>query len=79
MKERYPFMDVQSLKRTSPSELRLSITLAKQARLEKAKHGQITTMCPKCKRKPSITTTAKGERTIVSCDCGFIYSEEINL
>lgn len=72
-------MDIQTLKRTSPSELRLSVTLAGQARLEKARHGQITTVCPNCKRKPSITTTAKGERTIVSCDCGFIYSEEINL
>lgn len=79
MKERYPVMDIQTLKRTSPSELRLSVTLAKQARLEKAKYGQITTMCPKCKRKPSVTTTAKCERTIVSCDFGFIYSEEINL
>ncbi len=48
MKERYSVMDIQTLKRTSPSKLRL-------------------------------TTTAKGERTIVSCDCGFIYSEEINL
>ena len=72
-------MDIQTLKRTYPSELRLSVMLAKQARLEKAKNGRITTVCPKCQGKPEITTTAKGERTIVSCDCGFIYSEEINL
>lgn len=71
-------MDIQTLKRTSPSALRQSVMLAKQARLEKVKHGQITTVCPKCRKNPNITTTAKGERTIVSCDCGFIYSEEIN-
>ncbi len=55
-----------------------SIMLAKQARMEKRKNGYVTVVCPKCQGHPEITTTSKGERTIISCPCGYVKSVEIN-
>jgi hypothetical protein len=55
-----------------------SIMLAKQARLEQLKDGYVTTICPKCNEHPKITTTPKGERTIISCPCGYVKNIEIN-
>lgn len=55
-----------------------SIMLAKQARLEQQKNGYVTVICPKCQEHPEITTTLKGERTIVSCPCGYVKNIEIN-
>lgn len=53
--------------------------LAKQARREQRLIGVITVVCPECNEKPEITTTLKGERTIVSCKCGYVYDAEMNL
>lgn len=55
-----------------------SIMLAKHARLEQQKKGYVTVVCPKCQKHPEITMTSKGERTIVSCYCGYIKNIEIN-
>lgn len=55
-----------------------SITLAKQARLEKLEHGHVTVVCPKCHEHPEIITTLGGERTIISCPCGYVKNAEIN-
>lgn len=55
------------------------LTLAKQARLEKLKTGNISVVCPKCKENPKISSTPNSERTIISCSCGFIRNIEINL
>ena len=55
-----------------------SIMLAKQARLEQQRDGYIRTVCPKCGKHPKITITLGGERTIISCPCGYIKNGEIN-
>ena len=55
-----------------------SIMLANQARLEQLKNGHVSVKCPKCHEHPEITTTAKGERTIISCPCGYVRNIEIN-
>ena len=55
-----------------------SILLAKQARLEKQKNGYVTVICPKCHEHPKIMMTSKGERTIISCPCGYVKNIEIN-
>ncbi len=52
--------------------------LAKQARMEKQKNGYVTVVCPKCHEHPEIVMTSKGERTIVSCPCGYVKNIEIN-
>jgi hypothetical protein len=55
-----------------------SIMLAKQARLEYLRTGQIITICPKCHEHPEITMTPRGERTIISCPCRYVNNIEIN-
>lgn len=72
-------MDIQEQKRTSSVTLPQSVMLAKQAKREMKKNGKVTVLCPKCKSHPSVTTTSRGERTIVMCDCGYICDAEINL
>lgn len=59
---------------TSPE----SIMLGKQARKELTQSGQTTVICPECKKSPKLTTTARGERTSVFCECGYIFYAEIN-
>lgn len=71
-------MVTQVEKKTLPTISHQSIMLAKQARLEKQRNGYVTVVCPKCQGHPEITMTSKGERTIVSCPCGYIKSIEIN-
>lgn len=71
-------MVTQIKKKTFPTISPQSIMLAKQARLEQQKNGYVTVVCPKCKKHPEITMTSKGERTIVSCYCGYIKNIEIN-
>lgn len=53
--------------------------LAKKAKKEMRLTGTTTVVCPMCNESPKITTTSKGERTMVSCKCGFVYDMEINL
>lgn len=55
-----------------------SIMLANQARLEQLKNGYVSVKCPKCHEHPEITMTSKGERTIISCPCGYVRNIEIN-
>lgn len=71
-------MVTQMEKRTFPTTSPQSIMLAKQARLEQQKNGHVTVICPKYQGHPEITMTSKGERTIVSCPCGYIKNIEIN-
>ena len=71
-------MDNPMEKKTFPVISRQSIMLAKQARLEKQKNGYVSVVCPKCQEHPEITMTSKGERTIVSCPCGYVKNIEIN-
>lgn len=52
--------------------------LAKMARKEIRLTGMTTVVCPMCGEAPEVTTTSRGERTIVSCKCGFVYDAEIN-
>ena len=71
-------MAIQTKKKTFPTISPQSIMLAKQARLEQQKSGYVTVICPKCQKHPKITITSKGERTIVSCPCGYVKNIEIN-
>ena len=52
--------------------------LAKRARTEIIQMGFTNIKCPKCGTSPEITITSRGERTIVSCDCGYVHDVEIN-
>ena len=55
-----------------------SIMLAKQAMKEMNQQQMITVKCPRCGKSPEITMTSKGERTIISCPCKYVYNLEIN-
>jgi hypothetical protein len=70
-------MDTQAKENTflSPE----SRALVHQARLEQVTNGCITVVCPKCQKHPKMTTTPRGERTIISCPCRYILDGEINL
>jgi hypothetical protein len=72
------YMATHMEKKTSPMVSSQSIMLAKQARLEQQKTGRVTTICPRCHEHPEIMMTSKGERTIVSCPCGYVKNIEIN-
>lgn len=51
--------------------------LAKKARKEMRLTGTITVKCPKCGTIPKITTSLRGERLTVSCECGYVFDSEI--
>lgn len=53
--------------------------LARKAKRELRLTGMTTVICPRCGTKPVVTETERGERTIVSCKCGWIFDGEINL
>lgn len=55
-----------------------SIELANQARLEQYAYGKVSVICPKCQEHPEIYTTPGGERTTITCKCGYIRNGEIN-
>lgn len=71
-------MNIQMTKETLRPLSRESYMLARKARREIRLTGKTTVVCPKCGTSPTITTTPKGERTTVSCQCGLIYDGEIN-
>lgn len=70
-------MDIQKVRKISAQKSE-SALLAKQARLEKVRSGQITTTCPMCKQVLMMTTTSNGERTTIKCGCGYVRSTDIN-
>lgn len=72
-------MVAQTEKKIFPTISPQSIMIANQARLEQQMNGYVTVVCPKCQRHPEIKMTSKGERTIISCPCGYIKNVEINL
>ena len=72
-------MVTQKEKRTFPAISPQSIMLANQARSEQQKDGYVTVVCPKCLRHPEIMMTSKGERTVITCPCGYVKNIEINL
>ena len=53
-------------------------SLAMQAKMEIRNTGMTRVKCPKCNTSPIIRVTEKGERTIVTCRCGYIHSVDIN-
>lgn len=71
-------MDIQQTKKELLELLLQSIMLAKQARREQREKGCVTVVCPKCGMSLEIMTTSRGERTIVSCKCGYVYEGVIN-
>ena len=70
-------MDTQMEKRISPMMSEESIMLARKARMEMWQTGNITVKCPKCGTIPRITTSLKGERLTVSCECGYVFDSEM--
>lgn len=52
--------------------------LAKKARKELMQNKSTSVRCPLCGAAPEITTTPGGERTNLSCPCGYIRNGEIN-
>ena len=54
------------------------VTLAKIAKKELRQTNSTNIKCPKCGEPPEITMTSRGERTIVSCPCGYVHDIEIN-
>lgn len=71
---RTPLMEKKTSHTVSPQ----SNMLAKKAKKEIRLTGMTTVLCPMCGEAPQVTTTSKGERTIVSCKCGYVYDAEIN-
>ena len=55
-----------------------SIELANQARLEQYTYGKVSVIYPKCQEHTEIYTTPEGERTTITCKCGYIRNGEIN-
>lgn len=72
-------MDKQMERKTLHTVSPQSHMLAKRAKKELLNYGTTTVICPRCEAYPAIITTLRGERTIVSCGCGFVYDAEINL
>lgn len=70
-------MDTQMEKRISPMISEESIILARKARREMRQTGTITVRCPKCGTIPKITTSPRGERLTVSCECGYVFDSEM--
>ena len=52
--------------------------LAKKARADLLAGEETDVKCPRCGEHPVRSTTSKGERTIISCRCGYIYDMQIN-
>lgn len=71
-------MATQTMRKISPSLSPQSRILVKQARSEIERRGKTDVRCPKCGSEPLLTTTEHGERTMLCCDCGYIFDEEIN-
>lgn len=71
-------MVTQKEKETFLTISRQSVMLANQARIEQQENGYVKVICPKCQEHPKITMTSKGERTIISCPCGYVKNIEIN-
>lgn len=55
-----------------------SLELAK-CTLGEWQNGKDVTVCPKCKQTATVSFTEHGERTIISCECKYIFMVEINL
>lgn len=51
--------------------------ISKTSRKRMMQNREIKVRCPKCGTMPRITNTLRGERFVVSCDCGYIYNCEI--
>ena len=52
--------------------------LAKRAKSEIRSIGKTMIRCPRCNTQPEITITSGGERTIVTCECGYVHDVDIN-
>lgn len=51
--------------------------LAFQAIREKKNGDNVMVICPKCLEHPKVEISLKGERTVVSCKCGYVATGEI--
>ena len=71
-------MDTAATNEKSQEQLNSPNMLAKQAKKEIRQLGITSVTCPKCKTSPEIIITERGERTIVTCKCGYIHDVDIN-
>ena len=67
-----------TMKKTLHKVTPQSNMLAKKAKKEIMQTGTTKIMCPMCGQAPKLTTTSKGERTMVTYECGYVYDCEIN-
>lgn len=66
------------LQESIDSDSNSPMMLAKKARKELMQNKSTSVRCPLCGAVPEITTTPGGERTNLSCPCGYIHNGEIN-
>ena len=71
-------MVIAEMNEKSQDKLSNPNILAKKAKKDINQMGYTNIICPICNVSPKITRTTKGERTIVSCECGYIHDIEIN-
>lgn len=69
--------DPQTTKNASPQQSPLSASLAKKALREQRQNGTVTVKCPKCGQMLKIITDEN--RTIVRCNCKYIFDDFIRL
>lgn len=72
-------MGIQQTKKISQDKLVVSPMLTNKAMKEIYETGRTTVICPKCNTIPTLMTTSKDERTIISCECRYILNIEINM
>jgi len=72
-------MDTTTKKENSQDSLNSPNMLARIAKKELIQMNRTSVICPRCGESPTITKTANGERTIVSCECGYVHDVVINL
>ena len=73
-----PQEDMEELVEKALSRHAEGHVLAVQAKKEIRERGYTTVTCPRCRTIPVMTTTPRGERTTVYCECGFVIDAEIN-
>lgn len=69
---------IQMEKNILPDLSDQSITLMQEARTQLYTTGKTDVMCPKCRTHPKTWESQNGERTFISCECGYVRGCEIN-
>lgn len=71
-------MNMENTKDTKQMDHEDPHMLAIRAKKDIYMTGTTEVRCPKCHTAPIVEWTPRGERTIVSCKCGYVHDVEIN-